>query len=100
MGIENTDSADLKDGESTSRAQELKLTVTTNINIPPKTEQVVSGKIGMASVATRVPMRIKVYKTCGEEEIVDNTAVLTTTGVSTGTDANVEITYGEQTKLE
>jgi hypothetical protein len=41
-----------------------------------------------------------VYKTCGEEEIVDNTAILTTNGVSTGTDANVEITYGEQIKLE
>jgi len=94
LGLDTTNTKTLTNGETTDTATAVDLSLEYQIEVPPRTSQVVYGRIKTKTTIVKVPLDLKVYYTCDETREESNTALFTSNGVVTSGNTNIEIEYG------
>ena len=83
-------------GESNQQSTTVSVKYSLNANVEPHTLLRVTGQIHTKTVQIRVPVTYRVYETCGNSYDVQDTAVLTSSGVVTSTDSDLRVRYDSQ----
>jgi len=93
FAIDSGATSELTNGESESTTTTVAVKYSLNANVEPHTLLKLKATMRTKTVVIRAPVTYRVYETCGNSYDVENTAILTASGVVTETDSEMDVRY-------
>lgn len=94
LGLDTTNTRTMTNGETADTATVVDVSLEYQIEVPPRTAQVVYGRIKTKTTIVKVPLELKVFYTCDETREESNAALFISNGVVTSGNTAIEIEYG------